>query len=62
MQSAAENGAVILPPVPSFYHKPTSLDDIVNQSVGKALDQFGIDARLFERWSGLNKDEIITNL
>lgn len=62
MQSAAENGAVILPPVPSFYHKPTSLDDIVNQSVGKALDQFGIDARLFERWSGLKKDEIITNL
>ncbi|MFB6802596.1 UbiX family flavin prenyltransferase [Peribacillus butanolivorans] len=62
MQSAAENGAVILPPVPSFYHKPKSLDDIVNQSVGKALDQFGIDARLFERWSGLNKDEIITNL
>ncbi|MFJ9382533.1 UbiX family flavin prenyltransferase [Peribacillus sp. NPDC101481] len=62
MQSAAENGAVILPPVPSFYHKPTSLDDIVNQSVGKALDQFGIDARLFDRWSGLKKDEIITNL
>ena len=61
MQSVTENGAVILPPVPSFYHKPTSIDDIVNQSVGKALDQFGIDARLFERWSGLNEKESITN-
>ena len=60
MQSVTENGAVILPPVPSFYHKPKSLDDIVNQSVGKALDQFGIDAQLFERWSGLNEKESIT--
>lgn len=61
MQSVVESGAVILPPVPSFYHKPKSIDDIVNQSVGKALDQFGIDARLFERWSGLNEKESITN-
>ncbi|WP_134704730.1 UbiX family flavin prenyltransferase [Ammoniphilus sp. YIM 78166] len=53
MLSVTEMGGVILPPVPSFYHKPTSLDDIVNQSVGKALDQFGIDAKLFDRWNGL---------
>jgi flavin prenyltransferase len=59
MQSAAEMGAVILPPVPSFYHKPASIDDIVNQSVGKALDQFGIDAQLFDRWEGLPANEAV---
>ncbi|MCM3568457.1 UbiX family flavin prenyltransferase [Neobacillus mesonae] len=53
MQSITEMGGVILPPVPSFYHLPQSLDDIVNQSVGKALDQFNIEANLFTRWSGL---------
>ncbi|WP_283249017.1 UbiX family flavin prenyltransferase [Peribacillus frigoritolerans] len=46
MESVTESGAIILPPVPSFYYKPKSIDDIVNQSVGKTLDQFGIDARL----------------
>lgn len=55
MQSVAEMGGVILPPIPSFYHKPESVEDIVNQSVGKALDQFGIEGNLFERWSGLNE-------
>ncbi|MDQ0341014.1 4-hydroxy-3-polyprenylbenzoate decarboxylase [Caldalkalibacillus uzonensis] len=53
MQSVTEMGGIILPPVPSFYHKPRTIDDIVNHSVGKALDQFGIEARLFERWKGL---------
>lgn len=54
MLSVTEMGGIILPPVPSFYHKPQTIDDIVNQSIGKALDQFGIDARLFERWTGLD--------
>lgn len=54
MQSIAEMGGVILPPIPSFYHNPTSIDDIVNHSVGKALDQFGIEADLFKRWTGLD--------
>lgn len=57
MKTVTEIGGIILPPVPSFYHKPKSIDDIVNQSVGKALDQFGIDAKLFERWSGLENDK-----
>lgn len=48
----AEIGAVILPPVPGMYARPRSVDDIVAHSVGKALDQFGIDAKLFARWSG----------
>jgi 4-hydroxy-3-polyprenylbenzoate decarboxylase len=50
MLKASEIGAVILPPVPAFYHKPVTIDDLVNQTVGKILDQFGIDAGLFKRW------------
>lgn len=52
MTRAAEMGAVLLPPVPSFYHLPTSIEDIVDHTVGKTLDQFGMDAELFPRWSG----------
>jgi flavin prenyltransferase len=50
MAHAARYGAVILPPVPAFYNHPQTLDDIVNHSVGKALDQFGIEHRLLKRW------------
>ncbi|HYR94162.1 MAG TPA: UbiX family flavin prenyltransferase [Methylomirabilota bacterium] len=45
-------GAVILPPVPGFYQKPKTLMDLVDHSVGKALDQLGIEHHLFRRWSG----------
>jgi flavin prenyltransferase len=48
----AELGAVILPPVPGMYARPKTVDDIIAHTVGKALDQFGIDAKLFTRWSG----------
>lgn len=52
MTQAAEMGAVILPPMPSFYHQPETIDDIVNQTVGKVLDQFEIEHDLFRRWEG----------
>jgi 4-hydroxy-3-polyprenylbenzoate decarboxylase len=52
MTQLAELGAVILPPVPGWYARPQSVDDIVAHTVGKALDQFGIDAKLFARWAG----------
>jgi 4-hydroxy-3-polyprenylbenzoate decarboxylase len=48
----AEIGAVILPPIPGWYTRPKTVEDIINHTVGKALDQFGIDAELFPRWSG----------
>ncbi len=48
----AEMGAVILPPIPGMYARPRSVEDIVNHTVGKALDQFGISNALFARWSG----------
>lgn len=54
MTQAAELGAVIMPPVPAFYHRPQSLDDVINQTVNRVLDQFDIDLPkdLFTRWQG----------
>ncbi|GFK94603.1 Flavin prenyltransferase UbiX [Fundidesulfovibrio magnetotacticus] len=52
MTALAETGAVILPPAPSFYHGPQTIMDIVDQTVGKVLDQFGLEHDLFRRWSG----------
>jgi 4-hydroxy-3-polyprenylbenzoate decarboxylase len=48
----AEIGAIILPPIPGMYARPQTVDDIVNHTVGKALDQFGITNALFARWQG----------
>lgn len=50
MAQAARYGAVILPPVPAFYNRPRTLDDIVDHCVGKALDQFGMEYRRMKRW------------
>lgn len=52
MIAVTEMGGVILPPVPSFYHKPRTIEDIVDQTIGKALDQLGIPHQLFQRWEG----------
>ena len=56
MSRAADCGAVILPPMPAFYHRPASIMDIVHQSIGKALDQVGIEHQLFKRWSGRERE------
>ncbi|WNN47478.1 UbiX family flavin prenyltransferase [Siccibacter colletis] len=55
MTQAAELGAIIMPPVPAFYHRPQSLDDVINQTVNRVLDQFDIalPADLFTRWQGV---------
>ncbi len=50
MLAATENGAIVMPPVPGFYHLPKTIDDIVNQTVGRALDLFDIDAKIVKRW------------
>lgn len=54
MTQAAELGAIIMPPVPAFYFQPKTIDDIVNQTVNRVLDQFDIDLSddLFQRWQG----------
>ncbi|MBU4605022.1 MAG: UbiX family flavin prenyltransferase, partial [Proteobacteria bacterium] len=51
MSQAVEIGATILPPIPAYYHGPQSISDLIDQSVGKALDCFGIEHQLFRRWS-----------
>jgi polyprenyl P-hydroxybenzoate/phenylacrylic acid decarboxylase-like protein len=56
MLSATEAGGVILPPVPGFYHRPKTVDDIVDHTVVKVLDQFGIHLDLIKRWTGLSAD------
>lgn len=48
----AEAGAVIFPPVPAFYDRPQTLDDIVNHTVGRILDRFGISHTLVREWTG----------
>ncbi len=53
MLQAAELGAVIVPAIPSFYQKPKTIDDLINQSAGRILDIFGIKPPgLYKRWSG----------
>ena len=54
MTMAADLGAHILPPVPSFYHQPKSIEDIIDQTIGKIFDYIGIPHDLFKRW-GDNK-------
>jgi 4-hydroxy-3-polyprenylbenzoate decarboxylase len=48
--AAADNGAVILPPVPAFYARPQSIADVVDHTVGRILDQLGIAHALSSRW------------
>lgn len=54
MLKLADMGATILPPIPAFYCLPKTIDDLINHTVGKVLDMFRIDHRLFNRW-GSNK-------
>jgi polyprenyl P-hydroxybenzoate/phenylacrylic acid decarboxylase-like protein len=53
MKRLSDAGAVIMPPVPAFYTNPKTIDDIVNHSVGRALEFFNIDLGLVESWKGI---------
>lgn len=55
MREASLAGATILPPVPGFYIRPKTIEELVDHSVGKALDQLGIEHTLFRRWDGSAK-------
>lgn len=57
MVAVTELGAIVAPPVPAFYNQPSDIDDIVNHTVGRILDLFGIDhAGLLQRWQGLKRN------
>lgn len=55
MAAVTEMGAIVMPPVPAFYTRPKTIDDVVNHTVGRALDLFGIEAGLSGRWPGMAK-------
>ena len=57
MAQAAESGAIIFPPVPAFYSKPKTIDDIVNGTVGRALARLGIENEAYTKWTGMNNEE-----
>jgi len=53
MAAVTEAGAIVYPPVPAFYARPQTLDDMVDHTVGRVLDLFGLDAGLAHRWTGV---------
>jgi 4-hydroxy-3-polyprenylbenzoate decarboxylase len=57
MERLCEMGAIIMPPAPAFYHRPRTIEDIVDHTVGKMLDIFGIEHTLFQRWPGMAKQD-----
>jgi 4-hydroxy-3-polyprenylbenzoate decarboxylase len=52
MVSLAEAGAIVAPPVPGFYSRPKTVDDVVDHTVGRVLDLFDIEAGIVKRWRG----------
>lgn len=56
MVAAAEMGATLVPPMPAFYNRPQSVDDIVNHTVGRVLDLLGFDAEFLKRWAGIGAE------
>lgn len=52
METVTLAGATVLPPVPAFYHRPATIDDLLLHTCGKVLDQLGLEHHLYQRWSG----------
>jgi polyprenyl P-hydroxybenzoate/phenylacrylic acid decarboxylase-like protein len=53
METVTLAGGTVLPPVPAFYHRPRTIEDLLRQTAGKVLDQFDLPHRLFRRWEGM---------
>ncbi|KQQ30997.1 3-octaprenyl-4-hydroxybenzoate carboxy-lyase [Duganella sp. Leaf126] len=53
MTAVTEMGGIIYPPLPGFYHQPQSIEEMVDHTVGRVIDLFGIDQALTPRWSGM---------
>ncbi len=57
MERLTEMGAIIMPPAPAFYYRPQTIQDIIDHTIGKILDIFDIDHKLFQRWQGQGKSK-----
>jgi 4-hydroxy-3-polyprenylbenzoate decarboxylase len=53
LYEASQMGVIIFPPMPTFYGRPQTIDDMIDTTVGRVLDLFGIDAGLVKRWTGI---------
>ena len=53
METVTLAGGTVLPPVPAFYHRPQTIEDLLRQTAGKVLDQFDLPHQLFRRWQGM---------
>ena len=58
MVAVTEMGGIVFPPVPAFYSKARTIDDIVNHTVGRVLDLFGLQHETIRRWQGIRSDEV----
>jgi polyprenyl P-hydroxybenzoate/phenylacrylic acid decarboxylase-like protein len=58
MAAVTEMGGVIFPPVPAFYSQAKTIDDLVNHTVGRVLDLFGVDIAGLKRWHGMKHDVV----
>ncbi len=56
MTLVTEMGGIVFPPLPSFYHKPASIEEMVDHTVGRVVDLFGVAHTLAPRWSGMKPD------
>ena len=57
MEKLTEMGAVVFPPVPAFYYKPQTIQELIDHAIGKVLDIFDIKHNLFPRWSGIRSEK-----
>lgn len=55
LYEASQLGIIVFPPMPAFYGRPRTIEDMVNNTIGRVLDLFGIDAGLVKRWSGVER-------
>jgi 4-hydroxy-3-polyprenylbenzoate decarboxylase len=59
MSRVTRMGGIIMPPVPAFYQAPKTIDDLINQTVGKVLDLFSIDNHLYKRWGMVDGRKVV---
>jgi 4-hydroxy-3-polyprenylbenzoate decarboxylase len=55
MTAVTEMGGIVFPPLPSFYNRPATIDEMVDHTVARVLDLFGIDNSLAPRWNGMRE-------